>query len=78
MKLMAMTRSLHLLCFCLGLERCRVAYDKVGCFRDNIYDRTLPDLLVTDRDVTDKIKYGKAFNWSDFEGSVRRYASRQK
>ncbi|XP_031559615.1 uncharacterized protein LOC116295812 isoform X2 [Actinia tenebrosa] len=59
-----------LLVYVQGSLACKVDFEKVGCYRD--VTRPLPELIMTDRDPSDKERYsGIMFDWRDFEGSTR-------
>lgn len=54
--------------------KCERTFEKVGCFKDNTKRgmRTLPDLLVNDRDKSSDAHDGHQIDWHAWEESMLR------
>lgn len=55
--------------------KCERTWEKVGCFKDNTKNgkRTLPELLVNDRDPRSDAYDGHRIDWHAWEESMLRY-----
>ena len=52
--------------FCCFAD-CTAKFSRVGCYRDSLIDpRPLPELLMTDRDVTSHAYSGKKIDWKNW------------
>ncbi|KAJ7384395.1 hypothetical protein OS493_021803 [Desmophyllum pertusum] len=58
--------------------KCERTFEKVGCFKDNTKKgmRTLPNLLVNDRDKNSDAHDGHKINWHEWEESMLSLACR--
>jgi len=53
------------------VQCCDLDYYAVGCYQDDINDRTMTELLLTDRDSSSPVYSGQNINWANWNQYIR-------
>ena len=46
---------------------CHVAYHRVGCYKDNYYNRALPEQISNERDASSAVYNGHMIDWYNWD-----------